>query len=126
MLLCKNAQEFNMENSNVIFLFNQPIKNDFLYRSTKILLFFNQSSLMHVNVLKKGKFQLVQIQKMNQMMMVRRENLSTNYSFLFIFVEPLKKRVKKESSTKKVNRTIASSLDLFLSLEISHSIPYIR
>jgi hypothetical protein len=125
MLLCKNAQEFNMENSNVIFLFNQPIKNDFLYRSTKILLFFNQSSLMHVNVLKKGKFQLVQIQKMNQMMMVRRENLPNNYPF-YLFLEPLKKRVKKESSTKKVNRTIPSSLDLFPSLEISHSIPYIR
>ncbi len=57
MLLCKNAQEFNMENSNVIFRMKSKSHQYFLFRSMKIQLFFNQYLLMHVNVWKKEIFQ---------------------------------------------------------------------
>jgi hypothetical protein len=78
MLLCKNAQEFNMENSNVIFEMKKKknLINILFSRSTKIQLFFNQYLPMHVNVLKKVKFRLVQTPKTNQMMMVEKNKKS--------------------------------------------------
>jgi hypothetical protein len=103
MLLCKNAQEFNMENSNVIFRMKSKSHQYFLFRSMKIQLFFNQYLPMHVNVLKKVKFQSVRILKMNQMMTVKKtKRILLNNYLLNLFLEPLKKRVKKEGSTKKV------------------------
>lgn len=71
----------------------------------KIQLFFNQYLPMHVSVLKKVKFQLVQTPKTNQMMMVNNQRRFSQITFDFI-LEPLKKRVKKENSVKKVNLSI--------------------
>ena len=58
---------------------------------------------MHANAWKKVKLQLVRIPKMNPTMTVSRIECQTSRNNRFN-LEPLKKRVKKEDSSKKVRK----------------------
>ena len=88
-----------------------PLKNrqtsvdlSLVFRSTKIRLFSSLSSPMRVNDLKKVKFRSVRIPKENQMMMVREYLCRSTSNTCPPFLEPLKKRVKKDTHVKKVMR----------------------
>lgn len=111
-------------------LTNRQASVDFclVFRSTKIRLFSSLYSPMRVNDLKKVKFRSVRIPKENQMMMVREDRCrSASVNTCAHFLEPLKKRVKKDTHVKKVmknaNTIVSLRSFLFRNLLANHVRP---